>query len=67
MVVVIVIFALLSMFYYDYKYYTGEETGEDEFEDDEVTSIALRKDARAMSNGGYANKGYDNDLWDERL
>uniref|UniRef100_A0AC34F4X3 Peptide transporter family 1 n=1 Tax=Panagrolaimus sp. ES5 TaxID=591445 RepID=A0AC34F4X3_9BILA len=67
MFVVIVIFALMSIFYYDYKYYTGEEGEDDEFEDEDAISLAQTKDALPYENGlGRSNKGFD-DSWDERL
>lgn len=67
MFVVIIIFALMSIFYYDYKYYTGDEDDEDEFEDEDAISLAQTKDALPYENGlGRSNKGFD-DSWDERL
>uniref|UniRef100_A0AC35FR73 Uncharacterized protein n=1 Tax=Panagrolaimus sp. PS1159 TaxID=55785 RepID=A0AC35FR73_9BILA len=67
MFVVIVIFALMSIFYYDYKYYTGAEDDDDEFEDEDAISLAQTKDALPYENGlGRTNKGFD-DSWDERL
>uniref|UniRef100_A0A914YJW0 Oligopeptide transporter 1 n=1 Tax=Panagrolaimus superbus TaxID=310955 RepID=A0A914YJW0_9BILA len=68
MFVVIVIFALMSIFYYDYKYYTGEgEDDDDDFEDEDAVSLAQTKDALPYENGhGRMNKGFD-DSWDERL
>jgi peptide/beta-lactam:H+ symporter len=67
MLVVIVIFALMSIFYYDYKYYTGDEDDDDEFQDEDAISLAQTKDALPYENGlGRTNKGFD-DSWDERL
>jgi solute carrier family 15 oligopeptide transporter 1 len=65
MIVVIIIFALMSIFYYDYKYYTGESEEDDEFDEEDAISLAQTKDAFPFENGHH-NKGFD-DTWDERL
>lgn len=69
MLVVIIIFALMSIFYYDYKYYTGEDGEEDDFEEEDAVSLALNKDAYPLNHltNGNTNKGFESDAWDERL
>lgn len=67
MLLVIGVFTLLSIFYYDYHYYTGNEVDETgEFIDEDAVSLANVKDTFEIGNG-TTNKGFSQDPWDERF
>lgn len=67
MLVVITIFALMSVFYYDYHYYTGEDIDNaGEYVEEDVVSLANVKDTFVLRNG-KENKGYSDAGWEERF
>uniref|UniRef100_A0AC34QSV0 Uncharacterized protein n=1 Tax=Panagrolaimus sp. JU765 TaxID=591449 RepID=A0AC34QSV0_9BILA len=65
MLVIIGVFALMSIFYYDYHYYTGEDVDETgEYVDEDAVSLANVKDTFVL---GKENKGYSDAGWEERF
>jgi hypothetical protein len=69
MFVVIVIFALMSIFYYDYNYYTGEDGSDDasDYTDEEDTDES--SPSRASVRKSAINDAYetDDDCWNTKL